>query len=160
MTEDDWLEPSIDPRTERIYVRNVKARSEADDRTVMTVRGHQLVSDEPETNTGPTPLELVLAGLAGCENVMIHRCAKAMGFAYTGVDMDAESEIDQRGSRGVRGVRPYFSKVRLAIRVQTNESEERFRKLVKNVESRCPVYNLFLAADVEVDVDWRKEPAA
>lgn len=160
MTDDGWLEPSIDPRTKRIKVRNVKARNEAQDRTVMTVRGHQLISDEPDTDTGPTPLEMVIAGLAGCESIMIHRCAKAMGFDYTGVDMDAESEIDQRGSRGVRGVRPYFSAVRLAIRVQTDESEERFRQLIKNVESRCPVYNLFRAADVEIEVDWRKEPAA
>ena len=58
--------------------------------------------------------------------------------------IEAEGEVDRRGSRGVPGVRPYFNWVRLEIRVRSNESPERFAKLIKNVEYRCPVMNLDL----------------
>ena len=81
-----------------------------------------------------------------------------MSFKYTGVDMEGDGEVDQRGSRGVQGVRPYFNWVKLRIRVHTDESEERFRRLIKNVEYRCPVMNLFKSADVDVDVRWERVP--
>jgi uncharacterized OsmC-like protein len=73
--------------------------------------------------------------------------------------MEADGEVDQRGSRGVQGVRPYFNWVRLRIRVHTDETQERLDRLVRNVESRCPVMNLFKSADVDLDIRWeRVEP--
>jgi uncharacterized OsmC-like protein len=121
---------------------------------VMMVREHVLITDEKGTNTGATPLEMCLSSLMGCEGVIINRCAEAMGFSYRAVEMEGEGEVDQRGSRGVHGVRPYFNWVKLKIRVYSNESEERFAKLTKNVEYRCPVMNLFRSADVQVDAEW------
>ena len=155
MAEDnDLLEPGIDPHKRAIGIRRVGAVNDASTRSVMTVRGHTVITDEKESDTGPTPLEMTLASLMGCEGVLINRCAKAMNFRYSGVEMDAEGEVDQRGSRGVRGVRPYFNWVKLKIRVTSDETPERFAKLAKNVEYRCPVMNLFRSADVEVTADW------
>ena len=153
-TPSDLLPPSIDPKTKALGIRRVSARNEAATRTVMMVRNHIVVTDEKSTNTGPTPLELTLSSLLGCEGVIINRCAEAMKFSYTAVDMEACGEVDQRGSRGVRGVRPYFNWVRLRIRVHTDETENRFDRLVRNVEFRCPVMNLFKAAGVDVSVVW------
>ncbi len=147
------------PAKGTIGIRRVSARNEAAPRTVMTVRGHVLVSDEKATDTGPTPLEMALASLLGCEGVIINRCAGAMDFTYTGVDMEADGEVDQRGSRGVAGVRPYFNWVKLRIRVHTGETEDRLARLAKNVEDRCPVMNLFRSADVAVEVEWERIPA-
>ncbi len=155
MTNEDLLPPSVDPTKSAIGIRRVSASNEAAPRTVMTVRGHTLVSDEKGTDTGPTPLEMTLASLMGCEGVIINRCAEAMGFAYSAVHMEAEGEVDQRGSRGVQGVRPYFNWVRLTIRVSSAESPERLGKLAKNVEYRCPVMNLFREAGVDVEADWQ-----
>ncbi len=155
MTNEDLLPPSVDPTKSAIGIRRVSASNEAAPRTVMTVRGHTLVSDEKGTDTGPTPLEMALASLMGCEGVIINRCAEAMGFAYSAVHMEAEGEVDQRGSRGVQGVRPYFNWVRLTIRVSCAESPERLGKLAKNVEYRCPVMNLFREAGVDVEADWQ-----
>jgi hypothetical protein len=42
----------------------------------------------------------------------------------------------------------------LRIRVHSGETPERFAKLTKNVEYRCPVMNLFRSADVEVRAEW------
>lgn len=153
---EDLLPPSIDPDKSALGIRRVSARNEASTRTVMMVRNHVLISDEKGTNTGPTPLEMCLSSLLGCEGVIINRCAEAMRFSYKAVDIDADGEVDQRGSRGVQGVRPYFNWVRMRIRVHTDEPQERLDRLARNVEYRCPVMNLFRSADVELDVIWEK----
>lgn len=156
MSDPDLLPPSVDPDVKALGIRRVSARNEASTRSVMMVRDHVLVTDEKGTNTGPTPLEMALSSLLGCEGVIINRCAEAMQFAYSAVDLEADGEVDQRGSRGVQGVRPYFNWVRMRIRVHTGEPEDRFARLVRNVEYRCPVMNLFRSAGVEVDVRWER----
>jgi uncharacterized OsmC-like protein len=149
------LPPGVDPNVLKIGIRKVTARNEGSMRTVMKVREHELVTDEPNGgNSGPTPLETTLSGLAGCKGVIIHRCAQAMRFKYSAVDIEADGEVDGRGSRGVRGVRPYFNWVRLKIRIHSKETPERLERLRKNVEYRCPVMNLFREADVDVQADW------
>ncbi len=156
MTDPDLLAPSIDPNTKALGIRRVSARNEATTRTVMMVRDHVVITDEKGLNTGPTPLEMALSSLLGCEGVIINRCAEAMNFAYTAVDMEADGEVDQRGSRGVQGVRPYFNWVRMRIRIHTDEPQDRLDRLVRNVESRCPVMNLFKSADVDLEIKWER----
>jgi len=158
MTDPDLLPPTIDPNKKAIGIRKVVGRNEASTRSVMMVRNHVLITDEPASDTGPTPLEMTLSSLIGCEGVIINRCAEAMGFNYSAVDLDGEGEVDRRGSRGVAGVRPYFNWVKLKIRVHSAETPERFEQLKKNVEYRCPVMNLFRSADVEVIADWELVP--
>lgn len=158
MADTDLLEPSIDPKKKAIGIRRVSAHNDAATRTVMMVRDHVLITDEKGTNTGPTPLEMALSSLLGCEGVIINRCAEAMKFAYRSVEMDAEGEVDQRGSRGVQGVRPYFNWVKVRVRLYSDETEERFQKLIKNVEYRCPVMNLFRSAGVDVKMAWELLP--
>ncbi|WP_416882032.1 OsmC family protein [Marivita sp.] len=156
MSDNDLLPPSVDPNTKALGIRRVSARNEASTRSVIMVRNHVVITDEKESNTGPTPLEMTLSSLLGCEGVIINRCAEAMQFAYTAVDMEANGEVDQRGSRGVQGVRPYFNWVKLRIRVHTDETQERFDRLTRNVEYRCPVMNLFKSADVDVQITWER----
>ncbi len=156
MSDPDLLPPSVDPNTKALGIRRVSARNEASTRSVMMVRDHIVITDEKESNTGPTPLEMTLSSLLGCEGVIINRCAEAMQFAYTAVDMEADAEVDQRGSRGVQGVRPYFNWVKLRIRVHTEEPQDRFDRLTRNVEYRCPVMNLFKSADVDVQITWER----
>ena len=159
MNDPDLLPPSVDQAKKALGIRRVSARNEASTRSVMMVRDHVVITDEKGTNTGPTPLEMALSSLLGCEGVIINRCAEAMKFSYTAVDMEADGEVDQRGSRGVQGVRPYFNWVKLNIRVHTDETQDRFDRLTKNVEYRCPVMNLFKSADVDVTIRWeRVEP--
>ncbi len=156
MSDPDLLPPSVDPNTKALGIRRVSARNEASTRSVMMVRDHIVITDEKENNTGPTPLEMTLSSLLGCEGVIINRCAEAMQFTYTAVDMEADGEVDQRGSRGVQGVRPYFNWVKLRIRVHTEETQDRFDRLTRNVEYRCPVMNLFKSADVDVQITWER----
>ncbi len=160
----DLLPPDIDPKTPKISIRMVSARNDAGTRTQARVREFAPVTDEPTdkggTDTGPTPLETTLVALVGCEGVIIHRCAKAMGFNYSGVDFECSGQIDARGPRGVPGVRPYFETIELTVTLYTDEPPERVEILKKNVEFRCPVMNLMRAADVTVAAEWVTAPTA
>lgn len=163
LIDDDIIEPSIDPKTQKIGVRHVKAVNAAGTRTKIQVRDFDPVfTDEPDslggTNSAPSPLETVLVALVGCDGVIINGVASAMGFDYAGVEFACQSQIDVRGPKGVPGVRPFFEKATLEIVVYTDEDDKRFRQLEKNVEFRCPVMNLMRAADVELDVTWVKKP--
>lgn len=162
--DDDIIEPSIDSATQKIAIRHVKARNDGGTRTMVQVRDFAPVfTDEPSslggTNTAPSPLETVLVALVGCDGVIIHGVAKAMGFNYRGVDFTCESQIDVRGPKGVPGVRPYFEAATLDITIYTDESEKRLEQLKKNVEFRCPVMNLLRAADVALTANWSRRPA-
>ncbi len=161
----DILPPSIDPKTRKLGIRNVRAINRGGTRTECFVRDYDPVfTDEPDTlggtNTAPSPLETALVSLVGCDGVIIRGVADAMDFDYRQVEFDCSSQIDIRGPKGVPGVRPYFESLDLAITVYSDEPDERFRRLQKNVEFRCPVMNLFRAADVEMNVTWTKQPAS
>jgi putative redox protein len=72
----DIIEPSIDPNTKKIAVRHVKATNASGTRTKIQVRDFKpIYSDEPDTlggtNTAPSPLEMTLAALVGCDGVII-----------------------------------------------------------------------------------------
>ena len=165
MTDPDLLEPSIDPATRKLGIRQVTASNAGGTRTRIQVRDFAPVhTDEPAslggTNSAPSPLETVLVALVGCDGVIIHGVARAMRFAYAGVDLACASQIDLRGPKGVPGIRPFFESATLDITVYTDESEARFRQLARNVEHRCPVMNLLVAARVDMQVNWVQRPAA
>jgi uncharacterized OsmC-like protein len=165
MIDPDIIEPSIDPATKKIGIRHVKATNAAGTRTKIQVRDFDAVyTDEPAslggTNSAPSPLETVLVALVGCDGVIINGVATAMKFAYAGVDFACESQIDVRGPKGVPGIRPYFETAKLDIIVYTDETDDRFQKLRKNVEFRCPVMNLLNAAQVGMEVQWIQRAAS
>lgn len=164
MIDADIIEPSIDPSTKKIGIRHVKATNAGGTRTKIQVRDFDPVyTDEPAslggTNSAPSPLETVLVALVGCDGVIINGVATAMKFQYAGVDFACESQIDVRGPKGVPGIRPYFETARLDITVYTDETDERFQRLRKNVEFRCPVMNLLNAAEVDMTVNWVARPS-
>lgn len=164
MTDSEIIEPSIDPKTRKIALRHVKASNEGGTRTMVQVRDFEPVfTDEPASlggsNTAPSPLETVLVALVGCDGVIINGVARAMGFAYAGVEFECQSQIDVRGPKGVPGIRPYFETVDLKIVLYTDETADRVAQLRKNVEFRCPVMNLLRAANVALTADWVVRPA-
>lgn len=116
--------------------------------------------DEPTelggTDTGPNPMEFVAAALNGCKGVMVPLIAKEMDFSFTGIEFETTGIIDIRGLMGEEGVTPHFQKIRFTVTIQTTESDERLELLKKEVERRCPVYNLFVDAGIEIDTKWNK----
>lgn len=123
--------------------------------------GH-FATDEPVahggTGEGPSPLQTVLGALCGCESVTFHRTSKEMDFAYEGIEFEAAFTIDIRGRMGMREVRPHFQTVKVQATVRTDESEERLAEVVEETEKRCPVFNLLVDADVNVEMLWIRQP--
>lgn len=131
-------------------------------KTNISVRNFPVFSmDEPAQlggdDAGPMPLEYVVAALNGCNGVMIPLVAKELDFTFSDIDFETTGIVDTRGLLGEEGVRTHFQKIRFHVNIQTEESEERIEQLKKEVERRCPVYNLFVDAGIEVDTKWSKK---
>lgn len=156
VSADDMREPII--RGKKVSVSN--------DGSMLAIHDYgefgTVMSDEPTahggTSEGPSPLQLVLGALCGCESVTFNRTAKDMDFAYDGIDFDAAFTIDIRGRMGKRGVRQHFQTVKVEAVVRTDESEERLAEVVAETEARCPVFNLLSDADVNMEVRWVRQP--
>ena len=82
--------------------------------------------------------------------------AREIDFAYEGMELLAEYKLDIRGRSGVPGVPQYFKEVTGTIRVATEETEERLRQAAEMADSRCPMYNLMLAAGVDIRIAWER----
>ncbi|MDE3840414.1 osmotically inducible protein C [Bacillus methanolicus] len=121
---------------------------------------HTFYIDEPESlggnNKGPNPLQTVLGALIGCENIVANMVAKEINFDLQGIIFSVKGELDPRGYKGDPNVRTYFQKVEISAEVKTSESEDRIQELKKITDSRCPVFNLLKAADVEIVTNWKK----
>jgi putative redox protein len=119
-----------------------------------------LVSDEPPArggeDRGQTPLELVLMGLCACTNVSTARMAEKLRFAYSDLRTDADAEIDVRGRQGTADVPVHWQKVRLTVRIATDESDERLARLADLVGRYCPVDSLVRAAVPDYEVTWER----
>lgn len=128
-------------------------------RTEVSVRSFSpFVMDEPQSlggdDTGPNPMEYVLGSYIGCASVMLNIIAKEYGLTYSGAEFHIEGTLDIRGLEGAPDISPYFNKVFGTVRVTTNASDEALQRVVSQVEKRCPVYTMLVAAGVETDIQW------
>ena len=68
------------------------------------IRGHKVVIDQPVnaagSDTGPTPLELVLVSLAGCIGTIGRIIAMQKRIALRGMAIMVEGEVDTDGLLG------------------------------------------------------------
>jgi putative redox protein len=126
--------------------------------TSVETKGHQYFLDEPSSvggeDKGPTPLHAILGTLASCESITAFAAAKSMKIQVEEITFEVNGELDPRGMKGEPEVKTYFENIEMRVKVKTKESIERINALKHKVEERCPVYNLFVAADVKVIQSW------
>ncbi len=113
-------------------------------RTEILASGHALVADEPRsvggTNTGPTPYDLLVAGLGACTAMTLRMYADRKAWDLTAVavklqhakvhaeDCDCQTEASGR-----------IDKIDRAIRLEGNLSDQQRSRLIEIAE-RCPVH--------------------
>ena len=119
--------------------------------TELSVRGHDVVVDEPPSLGGEdeaaNPVEFALAALISCQVVTYRFWAAELGVTVDDVQIQAEGDLDVRGFFGLQdGVRPGFGDVRLEVRLTGPESPERYAELHRVVDEHCPVLDLFANA--------------
>ena len=148
------------------YVVTNRARAEMLDGHACAIRVRDfppLVSDEPPArgggNRGQSPLELLLASLCACTNVTTLRMAEKLRFHYTGLEMEAEGELDTRGRRGLAGVPVHYRAVRLRVTITTDEPERRVGRLAELVARYCPVDTLMRPVVPDFEVTWERKRA-
>ncbi|HVA53390.1 MAG TPA: OsmC family protein [Acidimicrobiales bacterium] len=157
------MSESYDPDAHKwLRRKSVTAQNPASMRTLVEYGEYGVaVLDEPVSaggsGEGPSPLQSVLGALCGCESVTFRRTATDMDLAYESIRFDAAFTIDIRGRLGDRSVRPHFQSVRVRAIVTTDASLADLDSVITETEARCPVMNLLLDANVDLEIDWISE---
>ena len=90
--------------------------------------------DSPGFSYGPRPTEYLLAALGSSIQARIVINACLMGIKIDAVEMTLTGIRDERGLHGMTEVRPGFREIKIEARIDSDESEENIRKLMKAAE--------------------------
>lgn len=107
--------------------------------------------------TGGTGLELcsgdmLLEALVACAGVTLRAVATALEFRLGSAAVEAEGDLDFRGTLGVAKDAPVgFRAIRLAFQLDTDEPQERIDTLLRLTERYCVVFQT-LASKPELSV--------
>ncbi len=122
-------------------------------------RHFELIVDEPEalngTDKDANPVEYILAGFAGCVNVVGHLVAKELGFKIDKLKIEVSGDINPERFLGVSNKeRAGFKSIQLNLLPDTDAPIEILAKWLKIVEERCPVRdNLTNETPVKISVE-------
>jgi uncharacterized OsmC-like protein len=127
-----------------------------------TSRGHVAVADEPRslggTDTAQSPIELYLTSIATCQAATYRLWAAELGVALERVTVELEGDIDLRGYLGLSDeVPPGYAALRIAVRLEGPEPEERYRELAEEAERHCPLLDA-LVRPVPLERELRLGP--
>ena len=118
----------------------------ADGITCKIETGKALVSAGLHTATGGSGLsacsgDMLLEALTACAGVTLNAVATALGIELRDATIEAEGDLDFRGTLGVSKEGPVgFSNIRLRFALETDASEEQVASLVKLTERYCVIY--------------------
>lgn len=123
---------------------SVRSKSESPAKTTINVRDFNLIVDEPEglggTDVAPNPVEYILAGYAGCINVVAHIVAKEQQINLKDLHIDIDGDLDPARLFGTSfSERAGYKNINVNLRTSTKLNEGQRVKWLKEVEYRCPV---------------------
>jgi uncharacterized OsmC-like protein len=104
---------------------------------------------------GPTPVEYLLHGLAGCLTAGVANIASARGVTLHSVSSTVEGDIDLLGVLGLSdgSVRNGYRSVRVTFRIAGDADDATLRAIVEQSRRRSAVYDaLTNPTPVEVEV--------
>ena len=115
-------------------------------------------TDHPEIfaseDNGATPVELVLAGLAGCLTAGVATVAQNREIQLRKVTATIEGAMDVRGILGIDSdVRNGFSKIKVTYQIDADATPDEIKALVAQSQKRSAVYDIITnPTDVSVEV--------
>ena len=114
--------------------------------TKVSIRDFDLKADEPPSiggsDTGPTPVELTLASLGTCQEIVYATYARIMGIPIDSVTIHTEGRLDLRGFYGVADVPVGFGDVSFSVEICSPAPAEDIARLVAMVNQHCPVLDI------------------
>ena len=85
--------------------------------------------------------DMLLEALIGCAGVTLRAVATALGIRLRDATIQAEGDLDFRGTLGVsKDVPVGFQQIRLHFDLESDASEEQLAKLLRLTERYCVVY--------------------
>jgi|TARA_B110000908_G_scaffold44817_1_gene54560 uncharacterized OsmC-like protein len=136
----------------------VKGESTSPTKFIAKTRHFKLIVDEPEdlggTDENANPVEYILAGLAGCLNVVGHLVAKELGFKINKLKIEVAGNINPDRLFGTSNKeRAGFKEINLKLVPETDAPIEVLASWLKIVQDRCPVKdNLLNTTPVKISV--------
>ena len=85
--------------------------------------------------------DMLLEALVACAGVTLNAVATALGIELRDASLEAEGDLDFRGTLGVSKEAPVgFQNIRLRIALDTDATEEQKSTLIRLTERYCVVY--------------------
>lgn len=112
------------------------------------VRGFTVPIDEPRelggNDTAPNPVELLLAALGGCQEIVYRAFAAVLGIEINSIEVHAKGYIDLHGFLGLAEVPAGFTNISFTTRIVSTASPESIGQLAALVEKHCPVQDTLI----------------
>jgi uncharacterized OsmC-like protein len=114
--------------------------------------------DHPEIfaseDNGPTPVEYVLVGLAGCLTAGVAAVAQMREIQLRSVSATIEGSMDVRGILGMdTDVRNGFDNIKVTYKIDADATPDEIKALVAQSQKRSAVYDIITnPTDVRVEV--------
>ncbi len=129
---------------------------------VITNTEWSLQTDEPfedgGSNSGPNPMQLFIASLAGCQNEQAQVVAEELSLSITQIDINVEIDLDLSGFMGESdNSNGSYKNVRLETLVSGEVTDEQIKTLGKKVDDRCPILGLLRTSGCEIESNWSKK---
>jgi len=104
----------------------------------------EIMVDEPPSLGGNdssiNPVELILAALGTCQEIMYAAYAAVMDIKLDAVRVEVKGKLDLKGLFGMdENVPAGYSSISYVTNISSAESREKIEQLVHTVESHCPV---------------------
>jgi len=145
-------------QTPEAAIVTLSARGQLGDSVTCRIEtGKALVTAGLHPATGGNALaacsgDMLLEALVACAGVTLGAVATALGIELRDATLQAEGDLDFRGTLGVAKDAPVgFQAIRLQIAVDTDASDEQVATLLRLTERYCVVYQT-LARPAEMNV--------
>jgi len=107
-------------------------------------RNFELIVDEPEVlggeDSAANPVEYLLAGYAGCLNVVFGIVAKELNIEIKSLGINIDGDINPAKFLGISDEeRAGFKSINVDIKLETNVDKNKEALLIETVKKRCPI---------------------
>lgn len=114
--------------------------------TTASIRDFTLLIDEPAslggTDLGPNPVEVVLAALGTCQEIVYATYAALLGVEIEHLSIKVTGTLDPRGFFNVADVPAGFDDVQYDVQLISPSPADKIQRLVDLVQHHCPVLDI------------------
>lgn len=145
-------------REKPIWTFRVSAAQLSNTKSTAQSRDVKMVIDEPiergGTNEGPMPVEMVMAGLAGCTHVISNKLAKANDVTIDDMDIEIVTTMDSRGTRLIEPIDVPFPKIIINITTTMTGEPDGINAIVTKLCEHCAVSKMLRQSGSDVIENW------